>query len=74
MNRQQAPPEDVPLIVFEELLLVAQGKIVRHRVCPLERHTTPEDDVDGLLHELDLNPGELGRDLHLLHLLLRLLI
>ena len=64
--------ENAPLVVLKELLLVALREVVRHRVRPLERHAALEDDVDRLLHELDLDPGQLRRDLHLLHLLLRL--
>lgn len=61
-----------PLVVLEELLLVPEREVVRHCVRPLERHAALVHDVERLLHELHLDPGQLGRDLHLLHLLLRL--
>lgn len=44
----------------------------RHRVRPLERDPGSGEGVDGLFGELDLDPGEIRRELHLLHLLLRL--
>ena len=63
---------DVPLIILKQLLLVVLLQIICHRVRPLEGHAALEHLVYGLLHELHLDPRELARDLHLLHLLLRL--
>ena len=57
-----------PLVVLEQLLLVAGLEVVSHGICPLECHTTFEDLVDGLLHELHLDPGKIRGHLHLLHL------
>lgn len=40
----------------------------RHGVGPLERHAGNDECVDGLLSKLNLDPGEVRRQLHLLHL------
>ena len=52
--------------------MVALVEVVRHRVRPLERRAALLHLVDGLLHELHLDPRQVRRHLHLLHLLLRL--
>lgn len=61
-----------PLIVLEQLLLVPLLQVICHCVRPLQRHSTPEHLVHGLLHELNLDPRQRGRKLHLFHLLLSL--
>ena len=55
-----------------DVRVLVRTKVVTHRVRPLERHSALDHLVHRLLCELDLDPSELGRLLHLLHLLLRL--
>lgn len=60
------------MVVLKKQFLITRVKVVSHSVCPLQRSTTSNDFVHCLLHELHLDPGQLRRDLHLLHLLLGL--
>ena len=58
-----------PLVVFKHCFLIAVLEIICHRVRPFEGRTAILDNVDSLLHELDLDPSQVRRKLHLLHLL-----
>ena len=60
-----------PLVVLEELRHVVALEVEGHAVRPLERGAARRECVDGLAQELHLDPRQLRRELHLLHLLLR---
>jgi len=62
----------ITLIILKQLLLIPLLQIIRHRIRPFERHPALLNLIHRLLHELHLDPRQLGRDLHLLHLLLGL--
>ena len=61
-----------PLIVLEQFLLVPLLQVIRHCVRPLQRHSAPEHFIYGLPHELNFDPRQRGRKLHLFHFLLGL--
>ena len=60
----------LPLVIFEQLLLIAGLQVVCHSVSPHKCCSALDHFVYSFLHELDLDPRELRRNLHLLHLLL----
>jgi hypothetical protein len=68
--RRSGVDEDRPLIILKHCFLIAILEIIRHRIRPFEGCTAILDNVDSLLHELDFDPSQVRRKLHLLHLLL----
>jgi hypothetical protein len=68
--RSRTEYADAPLILLKELGLVVADHVKGKGVAPLEGGAALGEGVDGLLHELDLDPRELARHLDLAHLLL----